>query len=57
MKTMCEECGGAIQVPEDAVNGEIVSCPDCGLNYEVAEVSSDGVRLKAAEAVGEDWGE
>jgi len=53
----CKECGAAISVPDDAIVGEIVSCKDCSSEYEVAEVSNGGVLLKAAEAVGEDWGE
>lgn len=37
--------------------GEILSCPDCGSDYEVVEVQSNGVMFKAAEAIKEDWGE
>lgn len=44
-------------MPADAIVGEIVSCKDCGSEYEVAEISNGGVLLKAAEQVGEDWGE
>ncbi len=57
MKAKCEECEGQINVPKDVVVGEIVTCPDCGLDYEVVEVSGDNVMLKAAETSGEDWGE
>lgn len=57
MKTKCEECGGGIQVPDDAMAGEIVNCPDCGLDYEVLSIDGGEVKLKPAEAVGEDWGE
>ncbi|MEM3404222.1 MAG: alpha-aminoadipate/glutamate carrier protein LysW/ArgW [Nitrososphaeria archaeon] len=57
MKTTCEVCSGAIEVPNDAIKGEIVSCPDCGTEYEVIEVKEGGVSLKPAEEVGEDWGE
>lgn len=37
--------------------GEILSCPDCSSDYEVVEVRSNGVMLKTAEAIKEDWGE
>jgi len=57
LKAECTECGAAISVPDDVIVGEIVSCKDCSSEYEVAEVSSGGVLLKAAEKVGEDWGE
>jgi len=44
-------------VPEDVVVGEILTCPDCGTDFEVSKVRSGGVSLKPAETVGEDWGE
>ncbi|MCP8304725.1 MAG: lysine biosynthesis protein LysW [archaeon] len=57
MKTKCLECDGDIELPEDVIEGEIVTCPDCGLDYEVSEVTPKGVYLKKAEEIGEDWGE
>ena len=57
METKCDECGGTIKIPKDAVVGEIVSCPDCGLEYEISKIAEDNVELKPAETVGEDWGE
>lgn len=56
VKARCLECDRELSIPDDAVDGEIVTCPDCGANYEVTH--SDGkVVLKHAESVGEDWGE
>jgi len=57
LNTSCKECGAALEVPNDAIVGEIVSCKDCSAEYEVAEISSGNVLLKPAEQVGEDWGE
>ena len=57
MNTKCAECGAEIVVPNDAIVGEIVSCKDCSAEYEVAEISNGNVLLKAAEQVGEDWGQ
>jgi len=57
VKVTCEECGAGINVPGDVVKGEIVTCPDCGVDYEVTEASSSGVTLQPAETSGEDWGE
>lgn len=56
-KVECQECGADISVPEDAVAGEIVTCPDCGGDYEIASRSGGDVKLRPAETVGEDWGE
>jgi alpha-aminoadipate carrier protein LysW len=44
-------------VPDDVVVGEIITCPDCGTDFEVSEVKEKGVSIKPAETVGEDWGE
>lgn len=57
-KIECQECGAEISIPEDAVAGEIVTCPDCGGDFEIAAKKPDGaVELKPAETVGEDWGQ
>ncbi|MEM2856776.1 MAG: alpha-aminoadipate/glutamate carrier protein LysW/ArgW [Candidatus Nitrosocaldaceae archaeon] len=55
-KVNCPECDGEIKVPDDAVKGEIVACPDCGANYEIEEIGKE-IKIKPAESVGEDWGE
>lgn len=57
MKVNCKECDKELNVPDDAVKGEIVTCPDCGSDFEIASVSNKKVELKTAEKVGEDWGE
>ena len=31
----CTDCEAPIVIPDDAVDGEIVTCPDCGLDLEV----------------------
>ncbi|MFY3741368.1 MAG: alpha-aminoadipate carrier protein LysW [Candidatus Nitrosomirales archaeon] len=57
MKVNCKECDKELNVPDDAVKGEIVTCPDCGSDFEIVSVSNKKVELKTAEKVGEDWGE
>jgi alpha-aminoadipate/glutamate carrier protein LysW len=52
----CTECEAEIKVPNDSVEGEIVTCPDCGASYELAK-SDQGFTIKPAQAVGEDWGQ
>ena len=53
----CPECDGDIKISDDAMNGEIVSCPDCGEEYEVSINEKKEISLKKAEVVAEDWGE
>lgn len=55
--TKCFECDGDINIPDDAVLGEIVTCPDCGQDYEVKALKDGSASLEKAESVGEDWGE
>lgn len=55
--TLCPDCEAEIDIPEDAMVGEIVSCPDCGLDLEVTSVGAGGVELQRVSIEKEDWGE
>ena len=57
METKCLECDATVKVENDAVIGEIITCPDCGADYEVAALNNGTVTIKIAESVKEDWGE
>ncbi|MHB8545865.1 MAG: alpha-aminoadipate/glutamate carrier protein LysW/ArgW [Nitrosotalea sp.] len=52
----CLECDANINSPQDSMEGEIVTCPDCGASFELVKGSS-GFELKPAQSVGEDWGQ
>jgi len=52
----CPDCDASVAVPDDAVQGEIVSCPDCGLDLEVT-LKSGNRSVKALVIEKEDWGE
>ena len=53
----CPECDAELKIPEDAAVGEIVSCGDCGADYEISKKDGNTVEIKEAETVGEDGGE
>jgi alpha-aminoadipate/glutamate carrier protein LysW len=53
----CKDCGAEIKVPNDSVVGEIVTCPDCGADFEITSKAGEKIELKPAESVGEDWGQ
>lgn len=53
----CPECDAGLDIPEDVAVGEIISCSDCGADYEISKKTGSDVDLKQAETVGEDWGE
>ena len=46
-----------MQVPSDALDGEIIVCPDCGLELQVKKQSSGEVELIEVTKEKEDWGE
>ena len=33
----CPECDAELNIPEDTAVGEIVSCSDCGADYEISK--------------------
>jgi alpha-aminoadipate carrier protein LysW len=46
-----------IDVPDDVMVGEIVSCPDCGLELEVKSNENSKIELEKLSIEKEDWGE
>jgi alpha-aminoadipate/glutamate carrier protein LysW len=55
MKGVCPECEGEVTIAADAQTGEIVVCPDCGIELELTAVEPVTLTLAPKEA--EDWGE
>ncbi len=57
MKVKCPECDCEFDAPKDVVKGEVLTCPDCGLELEVVNIDTDPVEVKKMQIAGEDWGE
>lgn len=51
----CPMCGAQVALEADAVEGELMECPDCGTELEVLSV--DPPQLGEAPKTEEDWGE
>jgi alpha-aminoadipate carrier protein LysW len=51
----CPVCAAEVVFPDDAVEGELISCPDCGTELEI--ISIDPPNLEEAPQEEEDWGE
>ena len=51
----CPVCGGEVPTEAEVVIGELLTCPDCGSELEVLEVSP--LKLGEAPETEEDWGE
>lgn len=52
--TNCPECDAKLQL-NDMIEAELFSCPDCGVELEVA--STEPFRVNQAPKEAEDWGE
>jgi alpha-aminoadipate/glutamate carrier protein LysW len=57
MKKDCKDCGAELNIPQDSLVGEIITCPDCGTDFEIVSKNQETVEMKEAESVGEDWGQ
>jgi alpha-aminoadipate/glutamate carrier protein LysW len=55
VSAVCPECEASLSL-NDVVEGEIVVCPDCGVDLEVITVQPS-VALALAPQEAEDWGE
>ena len=51
----CPECEATIAMSDETEVGEIIVCPDCGVDLEVTSLEPAIVDLAPMEA--EDWGE
>jgi len=52
----CPVCSGNVEVPDDAIVGEVFEHEECGAQLELYE--EDGqLKLRVLEDVREDWGE
>lgn len=51
----CIECGAPVLLAADVMQGEILTCGDCGAELEV--IALEPVQLDLAPMEMEDWGE
>ncbi len=51
----CPECAAEVALADDTLTGEIVQCPDCGVELEVMRLDPPTLELAPEEE--EDWGE
>ena len=54
MTATCPECAAEFTL-DDVMEGEIVDCPECGVELEV--ISVEPLALELAPEEEEDWGE
>lgn len=51
----CPECEAEISLEATVMQGEILVCPDCGIDLEI--ISLEPVMIEVAPMEEEDWGE
>jgi alpha-aminoadipate/glutamate carrier protein LysW len=51
----CPECEAEIDLDQNAEVGEIIVCPDCGIDLEIVSLNPPKVEVAPMEQ--EDWGE
>jgi alpha-aminoadipate carrier protein LysW len=51
----CTVCGADVQPPDGVIQGELMQCPDCGVELEVTSV--DPFEVQEAPQEEEDWGQ
>jgi alpha-aminoadipate carrier protein LysW len=51
----CPECEADVRLPANAMQHELVVCPDCGAELEI--ISLNPLTLERAPETEEDWGE
>lgn len=51
----CPECGASVALPANAMQNELIPCPDCGTELEI--ISLNPAELERAPETQEDWGE
>ncbi|TFG04142.1 MAG: lysine biosynthesis protein LysW [Promethearchaeota archaeon] len=42
---------------DGTIEGEVVPCPDCGVDLEVVKIDGEVAKVEIAEIASEDWGE
>jgi alpha-aminoadipate carrier protein LysW len=52
---LCPECESEVGLENGTIVGEIIVCPDCGVDLEV--MSLEPVQVDLAPMEEEDWGE
>ena len=55
MDVKCCVCEADVKFAEEVMLGELIACPDCGIELEVVSISP--IEVQEAPEVQEDWGE
>jgi alpha-aminoadipate carrier protein LysW len=57
IKAECPSCYFGLELDDETIVGEVIACPDCGVDLEVMEIENGEATVEVAEMTEEDWGE
>ena len=57
VKCECPACYFEFNLDEGTIVGEVIPCPDCGVDLEIKEIENGNAIVEVAEMTEEDWGE
>jgi len=57
VKCECPACYFVFELDDGTIVGEVIPCPDCGVDLEITAIENEEASAEVAEMVEEDWGE
>ena len=57
VKCECPSCYFEFGLDDGTIEGEVIPCPDCGVDLEITKIEGAKVEVIVAELTEEDWGE
>jgi len=57
MKYKCPVCDSDLELPKDLIDGEVITCLECGADLAVYRKKGGTYSIEQIEMKGEDWGE
>jgi len=57
VKCECPACYFEFTLDEGTIVGEVIPCPDCGVDLEIVAIENEEASAEVAEMAEEDWGE
>ncbi|TXT62732.1 MAG: Lysine biosynthesis protein LysW [Promethearchaeota archaeon] len=57
VKCECPACFFEFELDEGTIVGEVIPCPDCGVDLEITVIENEQASAEVAEMAEEDWGE
>jgi len=56
-KCECPSCYFEFGLDDGTIKGEVIPCPDCGVDLEITKIDGDKAEVEIAEMCEEDWGQ